>query len=404
MARRVLIVAYYFPPLGGVGSLRALGFARHLPEHGWETEVLAPRAGEYHRDSELRFAEERVVRTGSLELSRLGKRALRVPGSDGVPAPVAGVRGALRRAAHTAVYFPDAQVGWAPFALPAGRRALRERPADAIVSTSFPITAHVVARRLAREAGIPWVADFRDPWSAMMRGGGRRRMAARLERSLARDASAVVMTSPSWAAHHARIWGRAVDVVPNGHDDGAVRAADRPPGLVAGYLGTYYPVTQAPLAAAWAALAREPGLAEVRVIGELHPAMRAELDEHGLMARVRVTGFLPQSDALAQLASCSLALLAGPADADGILAGQVAGKIWEYLATDLPVLYVGPTECDAARLLREQDGAHVVATGDAAGAAAAVRATAGGRHPRDTARFSRRARAAQLAGVLARVG
>lgn len=405
---RALLVAYFFPPLGGVGSLRALGFARHLAECGWEIDVLAPRAGSYHRDEELLFPEERVLRTGLIELSRVGKKALLTGGDDVRPAQVAGVRAALRTAAHAALYFPDAQVGWAPFALRAGRRALRDRPVDVIISSSFPITAHVVARRLARRAGIAWVADFRDPWSQMLPPGARRRRAGRLERSLARDAAAVVMTSPTWAGGHARLWGRPVDVIPNGHDLAARPAAPAPVDIVVAYVGTYYPATQAPLTPVWAALRRldaEHGsrLEEIRIIGELHPRMRAELDAHGLADRVHVTGFLPNTSALEQLASCSVALLAGPADARGILAGQVAGKVWEYLATDLPVIYVGAPESDAAHLLAEHEGTYVVPGGDAVGAEAALRAAIGRRHPRDTAAFSRRARARALGRVLDRV-
>ena len=403
MSRRVLLVAYYFPPLGGIGSLRALGHARHLPEHGWEPTVLAPRAGAYHRDEALSFPDDHVVRTGSIEFSRLGKRALRTGGDDSVPAQVAGARALVRAASHAALYFPDAQVGWIPFALRAGRRALRERPFEAVLSSSFPVSGHVVARRLARAAGVPWIAEFRDPWSEMLLPGPRRRRAARLERSLARDAAAVVMTSPSWAARHAELWGRPVDIVPNGHDlEADARHRSRPDRTVVGYLGTYYPRTQARLAALWDALASDDR-AEVRIIGELAPEMRAELDAHGLMERVHVTGFVPHAEALAQLAGCSAAVLAGPRDASGILAGHVPGKVWEYLATDLPVIYVGAPRADVARVLHEHEGTYVVAEGDAAGARAALDAAAGARVARDPAAFSRRARAAQLALVLNRV-
>jgi hypothetical protein len=404
----VLIVAYYFPPLGGIGSLRALAHARHLPEYGWETAVLAPRSGAYHRDEELQFPPERVVRSGSLELSRLGKLALRTGGDDHTPAQVAGARAVVRSAAHGALYFPDAQIGWAPFALRSGRRALRERPVDAVVSSSFPITAHVIARRLAREAGVPWIAEFRDPWSETLTPGRRRRRAARLERSLARDAAGVVMTSPSWARHHAELWGRTVDVVPNGHGYAVAPAAAAPAGLVLGYLGTYYPRAQASLSAVWAAAAAMTGkdgprLEEIRIIGELHPAMGAELGVHGLTDRVRVTGQLPNSVAVKQLASCSLALLAGPARSGEIHDGHVPAKVWEYLATELPVILVGAAETDVARLLAAQPATYVVPEGDEDAAGSALRAGVGARHPRDAEQFSRRARAGELAAVLQRV-
>src|SRR3954468_9547286 len=98
--RRVLIVAYYFPPLGGAGSLRISGFAGHLPEYGWEPTVLAPRDGAYYRDPQISFPERRVIRTPSIELSRAGKRTLRTGGSDVVAADVGGARAAVRRAAR----------------------------------------------------------------------------------------------------------------------------------------------------------------------------------------------------------------------------------------------------------------------------------------------------------------
>src|SRR3954471_19325013 len=148
--RQVLIVAYYFPPLGGAGSLRVSGFATHLPEYGWEPTVLAPRDGAYYRDPQISFPERSVIRTPSIELSRIGKRLLRTGGSDVVAAEPAGARGVARSAARSALYFPDAQVGWYAPALITARRALRDRRFDAVFSSSFPVTAHLIARRLHR--------------------------------------------------------------------------------------------------------------------------------------------------------------------------------------------------------------------------------------------------------------
>ncbi len=195
--RRVLMVNYYFPPLGGIGSLRALKFATYLPEFGWEPTVLAPRDGAYYRDPSLAFPEERVVRTRSLELSRLGKRALAAGGTDTEPALVGPFLGRAREMVRRWIYRPDAQVGWYPFAVFAGRRTLRARRFDAIVSSSFPITAHLVARRLHRSAGLPWVAEFRDPWTDLLdTRDPRRRRDKPLERALVAEADVVVVPSP----------------------------------------------------------------------------------------------------------------------------------------------------------------------------------------------------------------
>jgi hypothetical protein len=402
VTRRVLIVAYYFPPLGGIGSLRVAGFARHLPEFGWEPVVLAPRHGAYHRDPDSVYPEERVLRTGSFELSRIGKRVLRAGGDDVLAAPVTGARAVARDAAHTLLYHPDSKVGWYLPAVATARRELRRRPPDAILSSSFPITAHLIARRLQHVSGAPWLADFRDPWSQMMAPGIARRRAARLERSLARDATAVTMTSPSWAARHAQLWGRPVSVIPPGFE--GVETAQPPAEFVLSYLGSYYPATQ-DLTAAWSAIRRladgaGPAVDRVRFIGDLHPQIAGVLAGLDLSGLVEETGFIAHGAAIEHLRDSSALLLAGPRDAAGILRGQVAGKIPEYLATGLPVIYVGDPDCDAAAMLRAHDGCHVCATNDVDAVVRALVACRGETIARNVDGLTRGAIAGRLAALL----
>jgi hypothetical protein len=401
--KRVLIVAYYFPPAGGVGSLRVTAFARHLPEFGWDPVVLAPRDPAYQRDPELTFPEERVIRTGSFELSRAAKQALRTGGTDTTAAQVSGIHRFLQASARKALYYPDAQIGWYAPALLAARRTLAPAPVDAIFSSSFPITAHLVARRLHRSTKAPWLAEFRDPWSLTLPGRSfARRRATRLERSIARAADIAATVSPSWAQLFERHWGRPVRVLPNGQGltDRASppsRAPSDEPAI--GYVGTYYPHMQH-LDAAWAAISRSETPFRVRLIGAANDVLAQQLATHGLGARLDVTGFLSHDAALQSLETCSIALVAGPADATGLLRGQVAGKIWEYLATDLPIVYVGDPACDAADVLREYEGCWIHGPDDVDGITATLRAANGHRFARDASQISRRARTRQLASLL----
>jgi glycosyltransferase involved in cell wall biosynthesis len=402
--RRVLVVAYYFPPLGGMGSLRVAGFVRHLPEHGWDPVVVAPRHGAYHHDPDLEGPGARVIRTASFEISRTAKRILRAGGDDVAPARVSGVRAGLRRAARTALYHPDSQIGWLAPALRAARREVRERPVDAVVSSSFPVTAHLVARRLAREGAVPWVADWRDPWAEMLpvRTLASRR-ATSLEQSLARAAAVRVMTSPSWARHHADLWQQPVSTIPNGHED--EKPVTQPPAdFVLTYMGSFYPDTQS-VSGVWPAIRRleERGhtrVDRIRFIGDLHPALRAELDAQDLGDRTDVTGFLGHSAAMKCLRESSVLLVAGPRDATGLMRGQVAGKIPEYLATGLPIVYSGDLDCDAAHLLRAHAGCHLARPHDVDALAEGLAASHGAVHDRDVSGLSRRALAGVLAGLL----
>jgi glycosyltransferase involved in cell wall biosynthesis len=398
VSRRVLLVAYYFPPLAGAGSLRALGFARHLPEFGWEPTVLAPGAGAYRRDPTIAFPADRVVRTASIELSRLGKRALRAGGSDTAPAAVGGWRARVRDVARSSLYFPDAQVGWAAPALLRGARLLREQRFDAVFSTSFPITAHVIGHRLSRFAGVPWIADFRDPWSEMLRFGGRpHARAVRLERRLARAASRVTMPSSAWAQSHGALWGRDVDVVLNGHTLDALPPAEVEESQLT-YVGSFYPDTQ-DLQAIWHAMRRLPAL-RLRIVGEPHPAMLEQLTSHGLGERASWTGFVTADRVREELRSAGTLLLAGPNGAAPMLRGQIPAKVFEYLCTDRPVLCVGSENSDVAALLRSEPGCWVADVGDDVMVADALRESRGSRYPRDPVPLHRRARTQELAQLL----
>jgi hypothetical protein len=376
-------------------------FAAYLADYGWSATVLAPRNGSYYRDPELSFASSQVMRTGSIEFSRVGKQLLHAGGDDIRAAEVGGIRARVRDAARRGLYFPDGQIGWYLPALITAWHRLRHEHFDAVFSSSFPITSHLVARRIGRYWRVPWVAEFRDPWSEMLAvDDPTRARAARLERELAQACDAAVMVSPFWAEHHARLWGRAVSVIPNGHDGTIQGAAPNTAHFTLGYLGSYYPATQT-LKPVWRALAElgDPAV-RLRFIGELHPALAAELAQHGLSSQAESTGFVPHRRALAELACSSALLLAGPRDASGILRGQVAAKLPEYLASDLPIIYIGDPDCDAADVLRGYPGTFIVAPDDAPAALAALLASRDVHLHRNVSRLSRHQLAGELGAVL----
>jgi glycosyltransferase involved in cell wall biosynthesis len=402
--RRVLIVAYYFPPIGGIGSIRMASFMEYLPEFGWEPTVLAPRGTPHATDRSLSFPENKVVRSRSIELARAGGM---ITGSGEHRSNPTGGRGrgtraALRRFVLRYVLFPDPQVGWYPGAVWSGLRALREAKFDAIYSSSVPITAHLVARAMSRKSGLPWLAEFRDPWSDRLPGDHPyRRGAVSLERAIGRRATEVIFTSPSWAERYGHAWGRPIRVIPNGHD------LEKPPevGLethTLSYVGTYYPGMQT-LDALWAALGRmEKGsdqVPRVRLIGEFSEELRSERAERGLDGEVEATGLLPHHEVLREMARSSILVAAGATDP--ISRGWIPAKLFEYLISGRPILYLGDPEGDAGRMLSTQPGCHVVEPSDVDGVVAALRADMDApSYERDVDQFSRKARTRELARVL----
>src|SRR4051794_3197754 len=254
---RVLIVAYYFPPIGGIGSIRLARFAALLPRYGWQPTVLTPRQSPHQSDPHLRYPEDHIVRTRSFELSQVGRI---VPGANSPGgSPLADMRtrlrGMLRSAAHRYLFYPDAQVGWYPGAVGAGLRTLAREPFDAIYSSAYPVTAHLIARTLSSRGHLPWVAEYRDPWrDRLSPDHPYLRHAEALERALARDATVVAMPSPTWAAHYGALWRTDIAVLPNGHD-GPLNKRRSPERPTLTYLGSYYP-GEHDLATLWRALAQ----------------------------------------------------------------------------------------------------------------------------------------------------
>ena len=409
------MVQYYFPPLGGIGSVRAVKFARYLPDFGWHPVVLAPRRGFYHQDPTLEDGAVEVERSSSIELSRAARQGLAGRGGDDLtPLRPQGMLARVQRFARRWLYLPDAQAGWYPFAVQAGRRLLREGRFDAVFSSSFPITAHLVARRLAADHRLPWVAEFRDPWTDVAPADSRLRRAIdrRLEDGILARASAVVTVSEGFAdllrAHSAR----HVEVIPNGFDPADYPADEGTDDHIA-FLGTYYPGRQDLDTAieALGALARQGQLGATRLlfVGDQGPQVRASLEAAGLGGRFNVTGFLPHREALRAITRARLLLLVGARDAapgDPFVRGWIPAKTFEYLGARRPILCVGNPHSEMADLVRQSGAAAVVASGDRDQAAAAIlrllQAARVDWTPR-TMSYTRRALAERLAKVLSSV-
>ena len=406
------MICYYFPPLGGIGSVRALKFAQYLPEFGWDPTVIAPWNGAYYRDPTLEFDEKKVIRTASLEISRAGKRMMGSGRDDTRPAEVGPVLEHVRGVVRRWIYRPDPQIGWYPFAVRSARRVLQDGKFDAIFSSSFPITAHVVARRVHQEFGIPWVAEFRDLWTDLSRYDSQRRqrLDEATERELLAAATDVVTVSEGYAKLLLDRGARRVSVITNGFDPVDFRGTPRSSRSLATYVGTYYPDRQdlRPVLQALGELIQFGLLSRlgIRFVGEFPEALRETLVQAGLSNSVECTGFVPHREALGYIEDSTLLLLAGPASGafpGSKVSGNIASKVFEYLGSRRPILYIGEADSDVERIIRGFPGVACVRPGDAKGTRKAILSLIGqgptvDRGPLDL--YTRRSLTGHLAGVL----
>ena len=369
--RRALLIAYYFPPLAGSGTFRPLRLARYLPRHGWEITVITvdPRIRVL---KDARLADEvppevSVVRTATLEprnlLLALRKLGLR----------------SLSRRLERLCYVPDDQRGWVPFAVRAASRVLRERSHDVVISTSGPVSAHLVGYRVSSR--LPWVADFRDEWTTNpyldYPTAWHERLNRRLERQVLTTADRVVCVSEPWlnnlhglVPHQPREKFR---VHPNGYDAAHFTDAPAPApekfNIV--YTGTFYghrsPAVFIEAVRRVLAQGRIPAV-DLRIELMGHTSGLVSLAE--LPAGVlQVIGQRPYHDARQRLERAAALLLVVPA-AGGV--GNHTGKLFNYLASGRPILALAPDGNVAAELIRDSRSGVVVAPDDVDAVASAL--------------------------------
>lgn len=406
------MIHYNFPPLGGVASVRAAKVARYLEEFGWTPVIVAPHAAAYHEDPSLAFPKAEVIRTASLEWAKTGKRTAPRAAPSGTTKLPARIATALRRLVHRVVYVPDAQIGWYPFALRAAREALRKESVDALFSSSPPVSAHLVARRLHAESGLPWIAEFRDLWTDWRwNGAWRQKLDERIEAAIVANATAVVTVSPTYAAVLRDRGARSVCTITNGFDPGDFSTGNGAADDVLTYVGTYYPRSQdlSAVLGAFGALKREARISPygLQIVGDHSSELARLIDEAGLAGSVEWTGFVSHEESIRRMRASRALLLAGPIVSDSpALRGNIAGKTFEYLASGKPIVFTGDLASDVAELLRPFPQARIVGQGDLDAARAALLSLEDGPRPHDgsgIARFAHRRLSESLARCLTEV-
>lgn len=433
--KRVLLVTYYFPPLGGGGIPRALKLAKYLPAFGWEPHVLTVRNGVWSAADASPLAElppqVTIHRAPMLMPGRLLGRAIR--GSSGAQAVTEDRLGSehpsfletAKQVFRKVAYVPDEFVGWLPFALRLAKRIVREKKIDALISTSPPHTAHLIGGAIRKATGLPWIADFRDPWTrnpSFQHGGGLRgRLEERLERGVLRRATRIVtVTEPHREEiitdHRDSVDPRSVLLIPNGFDPedfegGTLPAALAPdPGVfrvvyTGGWFDHRSPRTFFEALTLYRAT---PGLPPIEAIfaGTAQAELTAGAERLGVSALVRCVGYLPARACCALQRSADALLLIVNARGRGVT--QIPGKTFQYLGAGRPVLALSPPGI-VADLVRKTGAGLVVDPDDARGVARSLVAMAkaksagmpsGGADPRTLVPYTRRAIAERYAAVL----
>ncbi|HYM80150.1 MAG TPA: glycosyltransferase [Candidatus Limnocylindria bacterium] len=372
--RRLLLLCYFYPPLAGGGVHRVLSFTRHLPAHGWACTVVCAGEGDYWVTDETLDArvpaETEVIRVPGGSVLATWRRVFRGRG-DRLPGESAA---ALRRWSDWWL-LPDSYVGWAPRARAAAAKRIARGGVSAILSSSPPESVHLAALPLRRRFGIPWIADFRDPWVGLYRrtppSAWHRRRQSQLERTVMSAADVVLSASRtqmdfSTAGSGAR--PRRVELIPNGFEpasDVATAESPDPAWFVIAFTGTLsqVPDTDVFLEAVHELLSRHPEArrrVRVRLAGPYDPSYADRAVALGLRGIVEFLGQRSQPEVRTLQRRADLLALWIPRGSG--YRAALPGKLYEYLDAGRPVVALLEPQDEAVELVRRAGGT-VVAPG-----------------------------------------
>ncbi len=455
--KRVLVITYYWPPAGGSGVQRWVKFAKYLPAEGWQPVIytpLNPDAPATDRSLEADVPPEaEVLRTPIREPYGLYRRlfgAQKAEKSEVNPINAAEKpwKKKLSMWIRSNLFIPDPRRSWVRPSVRFLLKYLKGHPVDLIVSTGPPHSMHLIARDLARKTGLPWLADFRDPWTKifyykhlLMTRVVRRKDAA-LERSVLEECSAVVAVSPRVQDDFRQMTSRPVHLVTNGYDeaDFAPFRRDAHPEAEAGTnTGTMpeamvgspseddskrsFTLIHTGLFAAdgdptvlWRILAEKcaadaqfAARLRIRLAGKTDRKVLDSIRQAGLEGNLDDLGYRPHRDMPALQTGATVLLL--PLRKEPEYASVLPGKLFEYLGARRPVLGIGQSDGAMAQILKETGSGETLDWNDAEGLKTYIdhhwKAFLSGKDPyagHGAEAYERRASAARMAALMDRYG
>lgn len=365
--KKVLVIAYYWPPSGGSGVQRWLKMCKYLSRYGWQSVVYTPSNPALTAyDDTLQAdvpADVEVIRRPILEPGQFARKS-----TSAQVTPINSQKKSLKQRIAMWIrgncFIPDPRVLWVRPSVRFLTEYLKGHPVDAIVSTGPPHSMHLIAQRVAKATGTPWVADFRDPWTRMFYfkhlslSQWAQKRHIKMELSVLDDATRVVAVSPLVQADFRQATQTPVELVTNGFD-----AADFPSGPRRSYSSEHFTMLHAGLFAAdgnpvalWQAAASlvrsNPAFARsfrLVLCGKTDAAVISAIRDAGLGGYLTDLGYLDHKTVVGQMTRAGVLML--PLRREPEYRATIPGKLFEYLAARRPVIGIGQKDGAMASIL-----------------------------------------------------
>lgn len=379
--KKVLIITYYWPPSGGPGVQRWLKFSKYLRHYNWEPIIYTPENPEAPADDESLFKDIpeniQILKKPIWEPYSFYKKFTRQKKEARVGTSFLTEKNKPKLAEKIAVwirsnlFIPDARKYWIKPSIRFLTSYLKDHPVDVIVSTGPPHSMHLIALGIRQKTGIPWLADFRDPWTGidfyndLMLTKGADRKHHNLEKEILKTADRTVIVGESYRQTYQSISGKKIELITNGYDeDDFLKTSINPDNCFSlSHIGNM--IKSRNPGTLWRALSELieeiPGFREdleIRLIGKVDISVHNTLHRYRLDKNVKIIDYLPHSEVIRHQMNSQVLLLV----LKQVINAQsmVPGKFFEYLAARRPVLCIGPPQGDIGNMMRETNAGHIV--------------------------------------------
>jgi glycosyltransferase involved in cell wall biosynthesis len=345
--RTVLVVAYYFPPMGLSGVLRTVKFVKYLADYGWKPIVLTNTPNSYYAHDDTLLSE---FDNRSIEIYRTPpKKQFFGSKRDGLKKPPGFFRKNIIDRTAKMFYKPDTAIRWHDAALAAVEEITRKYHINIILTTAPPFSDFLIANEIAEKYGLPFIVDYRDSWADNPDSPFHSSRSETLEgRILARAAKAVVTTRYAkelLLRRYRMLTHEDVIILPNGFDKEDFNNLSTTKTDTSKFVITHCGVFQDEctpkyfLKALGAFIKKNPTAKpqiEARFVGTMKPKEMKYIKKYGLEEVVNCIGYVSHSEAVRAMAESDVLWLMS------VSAERMPGKLSEYIGALKPMIVCSP--------------------------------------------------------------
>jgi glycosyltransferase involved in cell wall biosynthesis len=367
--KKVLVITYYWPPSGGSGVQRWLKFVKYFREFGIEPIILTvdPEYANFPVLDESLFSDipngVEIHRTQAKSpfaiYSKLRGRKVPQSGFAGDSNPNLIER--LMRFIRGNFFIPDARIGWNKFAIKKAKELILKHELDCVITTSPPHSTQLIGLELKNRFNLKWIADLRDPWTdiyynkELYRTKWAEKIDRQLEKKCLESADNIIVVSDSIAKLFNKRYNgikSKISIIPNGYDEADFQnkvASETKYNYISyiGNLGPSYPINNF-LIEFNEFSSRNPKW-RLRFVGNVFKDVKTQILNSDLSERVEFISYVEHKKAIDFMIESKALLLIIPNSEEN--KGILTGKLFEYLAAKKPIIFIGPEDGDAAKIL-----------------------------------------------------